>query len=69
MNLPFLDENTDRVHGIWKTYKHNAGKKVKPIIVKFKSWKFRQHFHNAKPKSWTNNKRKPAEPKFNVFIN
>ena len=61
MNLPFLDENTDRVQLIWKTYKNNVGKKVKPIIAKFKSWKFRQHFHNAKSKSSTNNKRKPAE--------
>ena len=39
-------------------------KKVKPIIVKFKSGKFCQHFHNAKLKSWTNSKRKPAEQLF-----
>ena len=51
MNLPFLDENTDRVHG----------KKVKTIIVKFKYWKFCHNFHNAKPKPWTNNKQKPDE--------
>ena len=70
MNLPFLDENTDRVHRIWKTYKHSAGKKkVKTIILKFKSWTFRQHFHNAKPKSWKNSKRKPAKQLFNVFVN
>ena len=69
MNLQFLDENSDRAYGIWKTYKHNSGKKVKPIIVKFKSCKFCHDFHNAKPKPWTNNKQKPAEQLFNVFVN
>ena len=35
MNLPFQDENIDRVHRIGKTYTDkNAGKKVKSIIVK-----------------------------------
>ena len=32
INLPFLDENADRFHRV-----HIAGKKVKPIILKFKS--------------------------------
>ena len=47
MNLPFQDENIDRVHMIGETYTDkknfidkNTGKIVKFIIVNSKSWKF-----------------------------
>ena len=69
MNFPFLDGNADLVHGIGKTYTDkNTGKKVRPVIVKFKSWKSRQHFHNAKRKHFTNSKRKPDEQLFSVSV-
>ena len=69
MTLPFLDENIDFVHRTGKTdINKNAGKKVKPIIVKFKSWKTRQRFHNGKPKHFTNSKRRPVEQLFSVSV-
>ena len=51
MNLPFQDENIDRVHRTERTYTDkNTGQKVKSIIVKFNSWKSRQQFYNARRK-------------------
>ena len=62
MNVPFLDENIDRAHRSGKIYlDKNTGKKVKSIIVRFNSWKSRQHFYNARPKHFTNSKRKPGQ--------
>ena len=69
MTFPFLDENIDLIHRIWKTYTDkNTGKKVKPIIAKFKSWKTRQHIRSAKPKHFTNSKQKPGEQLFSVSV-
>ena len=69
INLSFQDENIDRVHRIGKTYTDkNTGKKVKSIIVKFNSWKSRQQFYNAKPKHFTNSKRKPGQLLFSVSV-
>ena len=69
MNLPFLDENIDLVHRILKNdTDKNTGKKVKPIIIKFKSWKSCRYIHNAKPKHLTNSKPKPGEQLFSVSV-
>ena len=59
MNLPFQNENVDRVHRIGRTYSDkNTGKKVKSIIVKFRFWKSCQQFYNARPKHFKNSERK-----------
>ena len=69
MNLPFQDENIDRVHRIGKNYADkNTGKKVKSIILKFNSWKSRQQFYNAKPKHFSNSKRKPGQHLFSASV-
>ena len=69
MNLPFQDENIDRVHRIERTYTDkNTGQKVKSIIVKFNSWKSRQQFYNARPKHFNNSKRKPGQHLFSVSV-
>ena len=68
MNLPFQDENIDRVHRIGKTYTDKTtGKKVKFITVKLNSWKSRQRFCNARPKHFTNGKWKPGQHLFSVL--
>ena len=41
-------------------------KKYKSIIVKLNSWKFRQHFYNARPKHYTNSKWKLGQHLFSV---
>ena len=39
LGLPYCEGEIDRVHRIGKEYKDkNSGKKVKSIIIKFKSW-------------------------------
>ena len=43
-------------------------KKVKSIIVKFNFWKSCQQFYNAKPKHFTNSKRKPGQHLFSVSL-
>ena len=43
-------------------------KKFKSIIVKFNSWKSRQQFYNARPKHFTNSKRKPGQLLFSVLV-
>ena len=43
LESPFNEEIIDRVHRVGKDYKDKISKKkVKSIIVKFKSWKARQ---------------------------
>ena len=44
------------------------GKKVKSIIVKFNSWISRQQIYNARPKHFTNCKRKPGQLLFSVSV-
>ena len=70
LNFPFQDENIERFHRIRKTNTNKStGKKVKSIIVKIKSWKFRQHFYNAGPKYFNNSKQKPGQHLLSVLIN
>ena len=69
MNLSFQNENIDRVHRIGKTYTDKStGKNVQSIIVKFNSWKSYQQFYNARPKHFTNSKRKPGQNLFTVSV-
>ena len=46
VNFQFDANDIDRAHRIGLPYTDkNSGKKVKSIIVKFRSWKARQHFY------------------------
>ena len=43
-------------------------KKVKSIIVMFNFWKSRHQFYNARPKHFSNSKRKPGQHSFSVSV-
>ena len=50
VNLQFDANDIDRAHRIGLPYTDkNSGKKVKSIIVKFRSWKARQRFYKGRP--------------------
>ena len=69
INVPFDQDNIDRIHRIGKKYTdENTGKKVQSMIVKFKSWKSRKEFYDARPRDFVNGKKKPALIFFNVFV-
>ena len=58
----------DRVHRVGKEYTDKISKKkVKSIIVKFKSWKARQKFYNARPRIQKDGKKKPRQ-NFNISV-
>ena len=65
----YLQDNIHRVHRIGKKYTdENTGKKVQSIIVKFKSWKSRKEFYDARPRNFVNGKKKPGLNFFNVSV-
>ena len=69
INVPFDQDNIGRVHRIGKKYTdENTGKKVQSIIVKFKSWKSRKEFYDARPRNFVNGKKKPGLNFFNVSV-
>ena len=69
INVPFDQDNIDRVHRIGKKYTiENTGKKVQSIIVKFQSWKSRKEFYDARPINFVNGKKKPGLDFFNVSV-
>ena len=69
INVPFDQDNIHRVHRIGKKYTdENTGKKVQSIIVKFKSWKSRKEFYDARPRNFVNGKKKPGLNFFNVSV-
>ena len=53
VQVPFAQEDIDCAHRTGMGYMgKNSGKKVKPIIVKFKSWRARKQFYDARPKNF-----------------
>ena len=69
IHVPFDQDNIDRVHRIGKKYTDgNTRKKIQSIIVKFKSWKSRKEFYDARPRSFINGKKKPCLNFFNVSV-
>ena len=51
LELPFNEELIDCAHRVGKEYMDKISKKkIKSIIVKFKSWKARQQLYNAQPR-------------------
>ena len=61
LNFPFDPNNIYRAHHIGLSYTDNdSGKKVKSIIVKFRSWKPRQLFYKSRPRYHTDGSKKPG---------
>ena len=46
----------------------NSGKKVKSIRVKFKLWRARKQFYDARPKNFKDGKKKPSCKSFSVSV-
>ena len=68
LELPFNEEVIDRGHRVGKEYTDKISKKkVKPIIVKLKSWKARQQLYNARPRVQKDGKKKPRH-NFSIFV-
>ena len=68
LELPFNEEVIDRAHRVGKEYTDKISKKkVKSIIVKFKSWKARQKLYNARPRVQKDDKKKPRQ-NFSISI-
>ena len=69
INVPFDQDNINCVHQIGKkNTDENTGKKVQSIIVKFKSWKSREEFYDARPRNSVNGKKKPDLNIFNISV-
>ena len=61
VNLQFDANDIDRAHRIGLPYTDkNSGKKVKSIIVKFRSWKARQRFYKGRPRYYADSSKKPG---------
>ena len=62
IRLPYEKAEIDRVHRIGKAYENeNSALTMKPIIIKFKSWRYRQDVHRNGPRRFENVKKKPGE--------
>ena len=69
VQVPFTQEDIDRAHRIEMEYtEKNSGKKVKSIIVKFKLWRARKQFNDAKPKNFKDGKKKPGYKSFSFSV-
>ena len=61
MGIQFNENEIDRTHGIGNTFlDKERKKKVRSIMVKFKSWKALAAFYKARPKNYVNGKKKPG---------
>ena len=69
INVPFDQDNIDRVHQIGRKYTNeNTGKKIQSIIVKFKSWESREEFYDARPRNFIYGKKLPGLIFSNVSV-
>ena len=67
IGLPYEEEEIDRVHRIGKTYKkESSGLTKKPIIIKLKSWRYRQYVYRNRPRRFEKVKKKLGENSFGV---
>ena len=70
VQVPFAQKDVNCTHRIGMEYaEKNSAKKVKSIIVKFKSWRARKQFYNARPKNFKDGKKKPGYKSFSVSVN
>ena len=57
------------MHSIGKPYKNeSSGLIMKPIIIKFKSWGYRQDVYRNRPRRFENGKKKAGENSFSVSL-
>ena len=69
VQVSFAEEEVDHAHIIGREYTDkNSGKKVKSMIVKFKSWRVRKQFYDARPKKLKDGKNKPGYKSFSVSV-
>ena len=69
IGLSYKEEEIDRVHCVGKPYKNKSlGLTMKPIIIKFKSWRCRQNVYRNRPRRFENGKKKPGENSFSVSL-
>ena len=69
MGILFNEKEIDRAHDIGNALlDKERKKKVRSIIVKFKSWKARAAFYKARPKNYVNGRRKPGLTSFSVSL-
>ena len=69
MGIPCDENEIDRAHGIGKSFlDKERKKKVRSIIVKFKSWKARTAFYKARPKNYVNGGKKLGLTSFSVSL-
>ena len=67
IRLLYEEAEIDRMHRIGKPYKNEGlSLTVKTIIVKFKSWRYRQDVYQNRPRRFENGKKKPDENSFGV---
>ena len=60
MGIEFNQNEMDRAHYFGKPYMDKKKNKVWPIIVKFRSWKSRTAFYEAKPRNHLDRQKKPG---------
>ena len=69
MGLPYEEAEKDRLHRIGKPYENEgSGLTMKSIIIKFKSWRYRQDVYRNRPRRFENGKKKPGENSFSVSL-
>ena len=69
IGLPYEQAEIDRVHRIGKPYKNEGSSlTVKSIIIKFKSWRYRQDDYRNRPRRFENGKKKPGGNCFSVSL-
>ena len=69
MGILFNESEIDRAHGIWKPFLDKVrDKKVRLIIVKFKSRKARAAFYRARSKNHVNRRKKSDLTSFSVSL-
>ena len=69
VDLPYKEAEIDRVHLIGKPYKNKSSSlTMKPIIIKFKSWRYRQDDYRISPRRFTNGKKEPGQNSFSVSL-
>ena len=67
VQVPFAQEDVDHAHRIGMEYtEKNSGKKLKSIIVKFKSSSARKQFYNGRTKNFKDGQKKPGYKSFSV---
>ena len=68
MGIEFNQNEIDRVHYIGKPYMDKTkNKKVRSLIIKFKSWKSKTTFYKSRPRNHLDRQKKPGSS-FNVSL-